>query len=335
MLKKFSIGFILSVMMLVLAACGGNDNDASTDSGSKKDTSNKDADITIGFSQVTQESPFYISLVEGAKEEAAKLGVELIVIDAQNDIEKQNADVQSLLTKGIDALILNPTNPSAVSPSMKAAKQNDVPVITVDRNTNDQPTAYVGRDNEEMGRLAGEKAVALLGGAGSAKGKIIELQGDAGGTVMMARHAGFHEMIEKEAGIEVIEGPYNDYIRAKAVTSMQDLLQAHPDVDLVYAHNDDMALGALQVLKQANLLDQVSIVGIDGLMEAIKHIEDGQYDATVLNDPITMGKLAVQTAVKIVKGEEVDKYIDGGTALVDSSNAGEYLNDEYDFAVME
>lgn len=333
MYKKFLLVTCFVLFVGVLVACGSN-NDKTTDgdNASNEATSQSEETIKIGFSQPTLESPFYISLVEGAEAEAEKLGVELQVVDAQNDIEKQNSDVQSLLTNDIDVLLLNPTNPSAVTPSLKAAEQANVPVITVDRNTEQEVTAYIGRDNEDMARLAGEIAVDLLGGKGEAKGKIIELQGDAGGTVMMARHDGFHEIVEQESGIEIMEGPYSDYIRSKAVSAMQDLLQAHPDVELVYAHNDDMALGAMQVLKQANKLDEVKIVGVDGLMEAVKQIDQGTFDATVLNDPIKLGELAVQTAVKVANGEEVDAYIDGGTGLITSENAADYLNEDLDFA---
>ncbi|WP_126429137.1 substrate-binding domain-containing protein [Brevibacillus marinus] len=318
----------------VLAAGCASTQPAQNATGESDGSAAGDDKIVIGFSQVTLDSPFYVALVQEAKLEADRQGVELIPVDAQNDIEKQNADVQDLITKGIDVLLLNPTNPTAVAPALAAAKQANIPVITVDRPTEEKVTAFVGRDNKEMGRIAGKKAVELLGGEGKAKGKIIEIQGDAGGKVMMDRHDGFHEIVEKEPGITIIEGPYSDYVRANAVKAFQDLLQAHPDVDLVYAHNDDMALGAVQVLEQAKV-DNVKIVGIDGLTEAIKAIIDGRYDATVLNDPAKLGALAIDTAVKVAKGESVPEYVDGGTGLIDASNAQEYYNAEEIFARMK
>lgn len=326
MMKKWLIGLLGITMVLVLAACG---EDESGDSGSTNDKDDKS--LVIGFSQVTLESPFYTSLVDGAKEAAEAEGVELIVVDAQNNIEKQNTDVQSLITKGIDVLLINPVNPSAVAPALKAAEAAGIPVITVDRATKEEVVSYIGRDNEEMGRIAGEKAIELLGGD-SASGKIIELQGDAGGTVTKARHDGFHEAVGKVAGIKIIEGPYNDYIRAKAVSSMQDLLQAHPDVNLVYAHNDDMALGAVQVLTQMGKLDEVQVVGVDGLMEAVKKIADGSFQATVINDPISLGSLAIQTAIKAGNGEEVDKIMNAEKGLIDESNVTNYVDDSKKFA---
>lgn len=327
MRKNIKFLAILMVLVLILAACSSKSSTSDGDKGEEKEDK-----LVIGFSQVTLESPFYTSLVDGAKQEAEKQGVELIVVDAQNDIEKQNSDVQSLITKGIDVLLINPVNPSAVSPALKAAERANIPVITIDRNTKEEVLSYIGRDNTAMGREAGKKAVELLGGAGKAKGKIIEIQGDAGGTVMQARHSGFHEIVGKESGIEVIEGPYSNYIRAEAVAAMQDLLQAHPDVNLVYAHNDDMALGAMQVLEKAGKLENVQIIGIDGLMEAVKQIKGGKYKATVINDPISLGTLAVDTAVKAGNGEDVEKYVDGGTGLIDESNVDKYLDDTKKFA---
>lgn len=327
-MKKNWVTIVLAMAFaLMLAGCGSDEKaEGATGSGSEESK-----DLVIGFSQVTLESPFYTSLVDGAKEEAEAAGVELKIVDAQNNIEKQNADIQSLITQGVDVLLINPVNPSAVAPALRAADSAGIPVITVDRATKEEVASYIGRDNEEMGRLAGEKAIELLGGD-SASGKIIELQGDAGGTVMQARHDGFHEIVEKASGVEIIEGPYSDYIRAKAVSSMQDLLQAHPDVKMVYAHNDDMALGAMQVLEQSGKLADVQVIGIDGLMEAVKKIEEGSYQATVINDPISLGVLAVQTAVKVGNGEEVEKVMNAETGLIDETNAADYVDDSSKFA---
>ncbi|WNC15641.1 substrate-binding domain-containing protein [Brevibacillus brevis] len=334
-MKKTNKWLMVSALFTSLVFAGCSSQPSASEGSGGSTAAGGDKKIVIGFSQVTSESPFYTALVDGAKAEAAKQGAELVVMDAQNDIEKQNADVQDLITKGIDVLILNPTNPTAVVPALTAAKQANIQVVTVDRPTEEKVAAFVGRDNKEMGRIAGKQAVALLGGEGKATGKVIELQGDAGGKVMMDRHDGFHEIVSKEPGVKIVEGPYSDYIRSKAVKAFQDLLQANPDVNLVYAHNDDMALGALQVLEQANMLDKVKIVGIDGLSEAVKAIIDGKYSATVFNDPIKLGSIVVDTALKVAKGEQVPEYVDGGTGLIDASNAKDVYNEKDVFAQMK
>jgi len=287
----------------------------------------------IGFSQCTLQSPFYVSLMRAAQEKAQEMGAELIYTDAQDDIIKQNSDVMDLITRGIDVLLLNPVNAGGVAPALRAAEEAGIPVITVDRPVGEQRAkVFVGRTNYDMGKLAGQVAVELLGGPGEAKGKVIEIQGAAGDQVMMDRRDGFHSIVEKEKGIEIIQSPYCYYIRSNAISAFQDLIQTHPDVKLVYAHNDDMALGAVQVLRQNDLLDDVFVVGIDGLMEAIKAIIDGEMDATVLNDPQYLGELAVEVALGVLAGKDYPEFVDAGTALVTIENAADYYNEDLTFA---
>ena len=287
---------------------------------------------SIGFSQCILDSPFYVALMDAAKDAAASHNIDFIYLDAQNNIQKQNNDILDLINRGVSALIINPVDPDGVKPALERARRAGIPVITVDRPVNDKVDCFIGRDNRTMGKLAGELAVNLLGGKGKAKGKILELQGDAGGSVMMARRDGFHTAVDKE-NITVIQSPYCNYIRANAVKAAQDIIQAHPDIDLIYAHNDDMALGGLQVFEQAK--KKVYVVGVDGLMEAVKAIIDGRYNGTAMNDPAVLGRKAVETAIKLKNKEKVPEYIDGGTNLIDKSNAKTFYNEKNSFAVMK
>ncbi|WP_234320247.1 substrate-binding domain-containing protein, partial [Streptomyces sp. SBT349] len=244
--------------LMAMAACsvsttpGGSDND---------DDGGGDGSVTIGFSQATQQSPFYVQLSRGAEDAAEAAGAELFVSDASGDVTKQNNDIQDLITRGVDVLLVNPVDPQGVRPGLAAAEAAGVEVVTVDRPVPEGATSHVGRDNEEMGRLVGERVAEELGSDG---GKVVEIMGDAGGAVARDRSAGFHEAVEAADGIQIVEGPYCNYIRSEAVTAMQDLIQTNPDVEVVYAHNDDMALGALQVLRE-NGRDDVMVAGVDGL----------------------------------------------------------------------
>lgn len=184
------------------------------------------ADYKIGFSQCTLASPFYVTMKEVAEDYAKQLGVDFVCVSADDDVTKQNNDINDMISSGINALILNPINAEGVAPAIEACQKADIPVITVDRNVNDGNTAYVGRDNEEMGRLVGEALVEELGGKDKAEGKILEIQGTAGDTVMMARRDGFESAIAEAPGLEVIQSAYCDYTRSKAVTATQDLLQS-------------------------------------------------------------------------------------------------------------
>lgn len=283
--------------------------------------------LKIGFSQVTLQSPFYVQLRNGAEAAAQADGDTLIFLDANGDVSKQNNDIQDLITQGVDALIINPVNPDAVVPSLEAAVAAGIPVITVDRSINGEGvTAHIGRDNKEMGRLVGEAVVARLAADGVEGAKIIEIQGDAGGAVMMDRRDGFHAAVEG-SGHTIVQGPYAEYIRANAVTAMQDLLQANSDVKVVYAHNDDMALGALQVLSE-NGRDDVLVAGVDGLSEALALMESGgNYVATALNDPQYLGDVTIQVAREAAAGREVSDFVDAGTELVNADNVAEFPHD--------
>jgi len=283
-------------------------------------------DLKIGFSQVTLQSPFYVQLRDGAKAAAAKDGDELIFLDANGDISKQNNDIQDLLTRKVDVLIINAVNPDAVGAALDAAKRAKVPVIAVDRAINAPVATTIGRNNEHMGELSGKALLAALQQKGVSKGTVIEIQGDAGGTVMKERRKGFHTALGG-SGFTIVDGPYSEYMRANAVTAMQDLLQAHPDVKAVIAHNDDMAMGALQVLTESGKKD-VLVAGIDGLSEALDAIAKGnQYVSTALNDPRYLGEVAIDTARKLAAGQTVPNSIDAGTEVVTKANVAQVKHD--------
>ena len=290
--------------------------------------------LVVGFSNVSQDSPFYGVLTDGAKATIESMGATCIVVDAQNDIKKQNNDIADLVNKKVNAMIINPVDPQGVTPSLTLCAQNNIPVFTVDRPVSGgNVVAHVGRDNTAMGKLMGDKAVELLGGVGKAQGKVLEVMGDAGGKVMEARSGGFHEAVDKEPGIKVIQTPYCDYVRSKAVTAVMDIIQANKDFNLVYAHNDDMAVGAYQVLQQNNMTN-VKVLGVDGLMEAVKLIADPKstYEATTINDPIKLGQVLAETVMKSLNGEKVDALIDAGTGVIDKANAASFIDDTKTFA---
>lgn len=320
----------LAGLALLMTACGGTTTDDPTEPSGTETSSPTNGETTgealkIGFSQVTLQSPFYVELKEGAEAAAEAAGHELFFIDANGDVNKQNNDIQDLITRGVDILILNPVNPEAVIPSIQAAQEAGIPVITVDRPVESGSVAHVGRDNVEMGRLVGEVVKTYLGDEG---GKIIEIQGDAGGIVMMNRRDGFESVFEGDDSVEVVQGPYAEYIRANAVTAMQDLLEANSDVKVVYAHNDDMALGALQVLRESGR-DDVKVAGVDGLTEALEAMADGgQYIASSLNDPRYLGDVTIQVAERVAAGDDVPEFVDAGTTIVTPDNVEEFLGDK-------
>ena len=327
-MNKRSLALLAAAVMAVSACSGSAATSAPTTAPAASTgaaagcTPITGTNLPIGFAEVTMQSPFYVELVKAAQDEATKLGYDMTMLDANGDVAKQNKDVQDLITKGIKALILNPANPEAVQPSIDAAKAAGIKVITVDRPVASGADVHVGRDNVKMGQLVGQEASKLLKDGG----KVIEIQGDAGGIVMQNRRDGFEGAIKSNPAIKLVQGPYAEYIRANAVKAMQDLLTANPDVKLVYSHNDDMSLGASQVLESAGVKG-VNITGVDGLMEALKSMKAGTYNATALNDPQYLGRLTVQAADRLLHCQKTAPTIDAGTTLVTPANVDQYLGD--------
>jgi ribose transport system substrate-binding protein len=317
---------LLAVASMAVSACSGSAATpaptTATSTAPAACTPVTGTNLPIGFSEVTLQSPFYVELVNAAKEEAKTLGYDMTMIDANGDVAKQNKDIQDLITKGIKVLILNPANPEAVQPSIEAAKAAGIYVVTVDRPVASGASVHVGRDNVAMGKVVGDEAARILADGG----KVIEIQGDAGGIVMQNRRDGFEGAIKGNSKIVLVQGPYAEYTRANAVKAMQDLLTAHPDVKLVYSHNDDMSLGASQVLDSAGVTG-VTITGVDGLMEALKMMKEGKFSATSLNDPQYLGRLTVQAADRLLKCQETAPTIDAGTTLVTPANVDQFLGD--------
>ncbi|MCI8939093.1 MAG: substrate-binding domain-containing protein [Dorea sp.] len=340
-MKRKVVSMLMCVALIgtMLMGCGSGGNeetadDAKTeDAGDAADDSGAGETYKIGFSQATVASPFYTTMVDTAQAYAEELGVDIQIVSADEDVTKQTNDINDMIQSGIQCLIVNPVNSEGCATAFAACADAGIPVVTVDRLAADGFTAAIVRDNEEMGRMVGECLLEELGGADKASGKILEIQGTAGDQVMMARRDGFESVFKDVAGIEIVQSVNCDYARAKAVAATQDLLQANSDVVAIYGHNDDMAVGAAQVCAEKKLND-VKVCGVDGLMEAVKMIEDGKYVCTTMNDPATELRVAIDTAIKLIKGEDVDKEVDAGTGLINAENVADYVGDG-DFAEMK
>jgi ribose transport system substrate-binding protein len=318
-LKKVLCVTLALATMVSISACG-----KSTTASNQDTSSSSKKKIVIGFSQCNTDSPYYVTLQDAAKKAAEAAGAEFRLVNAASNISKQNQDVQDLIQAGADIIILDPVNSTGMAPAVAAAKNANIPLVTVNRPVTEGATAHVGEDNLKMGQLVGEEALKLLGGKGKATGKILELMGSGGNQNTINRSKGFHDAFAGE-NVKFIQSPYCDFNRAKAVTAAQDLLQANPDVKLIYAHNDDMAIGGLQVATQNGM--KVYVAGVDGLMEAVKFIQDGKYNVTTMNDPQLQGKSSVDTALKILKGEKVDSFVDVGTKVITKDNVKDYVGD--------
>ena len=255
---------------------------------------------TVALVVSTLNNPFFVSMKEGAQKEADKLGYELIVLDSQNNPAKELANVQDLTVRGTKVLLINPTDSDAVGNAIKMANQAKIPVITLDRvASSGEVVSHVASDNAFGGKVAGDFLAKKLGEGA----KVIQLEGIAGTSAARERGAGFMKSAEKNKFAMLASQPA-DFDRTKGLNVMQNLLTAHPDVQAVFAQNDEMALGALRALQTAGKSD-VMVVGFDGTPDGEKAVNDGKLAATVAQLPEQIGAKGVDTADKVLKGEKV------------------------------
>lgn len=255
---------------------------------------------TVGLSVSTLNNPFFVALRDGAKSAAAKAGLDLVVLDAQDKVDKQVADIEDLVQKKVKVILVNPTDAAAVVPAILRANAAGIPVITVDRAASGGQVAYhIASDNVAGGKLAGELACKLLGG----KGKVVELEGIPGSSAARDRGAGFNAAIKACPGVKVVARQTANFDRAQGLSVMENVLQAQPAIDAVFAHNDEMALGALQAIKASKR--PIKVIGFDATDDAVKAVEGCEMAATVAQQPSEMGRLAVEKAAAVAKGGKI------------------------------
>lgn len=295
-MKKWT-AWLLALTMVLMAAC------STEQPGSTSETETKDGDYEIGLSISTLNNPFFVALKEGAEEQANEMDATLTVADAQNDAAKQVNDVEDMIQKGMDLILINPTDSEAVGAAVQAANDAGIPVITVDRNAETgDVVAHVASDNVGGGQLAGDYMVELVGEGQ----KVVELEGIPGASATRDRGQGFNEAIDGK--LEVVAKQSANFDRAEGLTVMENILQDNKDIVAVFAHNDEMALGAVQALEAAGMSD-VKVIGFDATDDAVKAVEGGTMAATVAQKPAEIGKLGVEAAINHLKGETVEENI--------------------------
>lgn len=280
--------------------------------------------IKIGFSQGTLHSSWRVKMVEGNRDYAEKNlpDVELIITNGEDSASKQVADVESLMAQSVDILLMSPVTAEALTPVVKQVMDAGTPVVTMDRKVNTDVTLHIGADN----KLIGEAAAHFIGKDLGGQGNVIEIQGTAGASATVDRHEVFRAVLaEHYPGVKVIADQVCNYTREPALKFMEDMLQRFGpgEIQVVYAHNDEMALGAVTALEAAGRLDEVKVVGIDGQETAYEAIKDGRMAATFTYHFVAPE--GVQYAYKIAKGETFPNEIVLETRQVDASNVDQFL----------
>ncbi|MGM0896736.1 MAG: ribose ABC transporter substrate-binding protein RbsB [Bacillota bacterium] len=298
-MKKMLLMFVLLAMM-VLAACSME----APGSDSEETTGGEEAsgDYTIGFSISTLNNPFFVTLSEGAEAKASELGATLSVVDAQDDASKQASDVEDLIQQGVDMILINPVDSEAVASAVASANNADIPVITVDRSAESgEVVSHIASDNVAGGEMAAEHLLSLVGDGA----QVAELEGVPGSSAARERGEGFNNIAADS--MDVVAKQTANFNRAEGLSVMENILQANPDVTGVFAHNDEMALGALEAIEASG--KDVTVVGFDATDDAVAAVEEGRLAGTIAQKPEMIGEMAVETAIQHLDGEEVEASI--------------------------
>jgi len=263
-------------------------------------------ETTFGISISTLNNPFFVSLRDGAQERADALGVRLIVVDAQDDSAQEASNIDDLIQQGIDALLVNPTDSDAIVPSINRANEAGIAVFTIDRGaTGGDVVAHVASDNFAGGELAGQFLLDEIGNAGL----VVELEGIPGTSAARDRGAGFNNVVDAAGDVSVVARQTANFNRAEGLTVFENILQTQAEIDGVFAHNDEMILGAIEAAIAAGRDQEIIFVGFDAVDDAVNAVNAGTLRATVAQKPAEIGALGVQAAFDHSQGGAVQDFI--------------------------
>ena len=263
------------------------------------------AEKTLGLVISTLNNPFFVTLKQGAEEAATKAGVKLVVLDAQDDSAKMTAAMEDLIQQKVDAILVNPTDSDAVTPSIMKANAAGIPVLTIDRGASGgQVLCHVASDNVAGGVMAGEFLAKKLEG----KGNVVELVGIPGTSAARDRGKGFNDAIATFKDIKVVASQAADFSRDKGLKVFENILQAQPEIAGVFAHNDEMILGAVAAAEAAGRKG-IIFVGFDAVDDAVAAVKACKLAATVAQQPAVIGAMGVEKAVAHLGGEKLPEFI--------------------------
>ncbi|MET0650430.1 MAG: sugar ABC transporter substrate-binding protein [Pyrinomonadaceae bacterium] len=283
----------------------------------------------IALVMKTANNPFFIEMQKGAEEAAKRLGVELVVQAAERevDVEKQMQIVENLIQTRVAALCVTPSGSREIVPAIDKANRANIPVVIVDTRVDAKALSesggkiatFIGSDNYEGGKVAGEFLAKHLNG----KGKVAVLEGIPGHETGDSRLRGFRDALKATPGVEIVASQTANWERDQGFNVFQNILQSHPDVSAVFACSDLMALGAVEAIAAAKKTGQIAVVGFDALAEARDAVRQGSMVGTVAQSPDRMGALAVENAVKLLKGEQVNAEFVVPIKLITRENLGQ------------
>jgi ribose transport system substrate-binding protein len=292
------------------------------------------AGVKIGYSSPSQNAPFYVVLSQYIQMYTESYGMEFIMADGQDDILKQITSMEDLVTAGVRILILNPLDHKAMVPAVNSIEDSGIPVFIVDSQI-DQEANYITSiqaDNEGNGELIGEWVVHNLGNTNV---QVALISGSQGNPVGREKRLGFvrgftetQMMTKGGADLRIVSQGWGNWTNIGGLEAMEDILVAYPDVNLLVAENDAMGIGALKAINESGKSGKIMIVGFDGQKEAYELIKTGEFSATALNSPKELARLVVESVVKFLNGEQLNKVIYTPAVLITKDNVDKYYDPE-------
>jgi ribose transport system substrate-binding protein len=318
--KYFLINVSIMVLLLSLAACGKQNTESNNStSDSKEGISEGKPKVAVVIRALNAE--YYKLMEAGAKQAFEDLGVEGEVLAPTNDTDfiGQNNMLEDLLSEGVDALVVMPTQSEAAIPVLQKYKEKNIPVIVVDSDVDwEGKTTFIGTDNVTAGEEAGKLLASML----SPGDEVAIIEGVSGTPTSEQRVSGAEKGL-KDAGMKIVASQAADSSRDKAVSVMENILTANPDVKGVFAINDEMALGTLRAINSKNL--EIPVIGLDGITEAVESIQQSGMEATVAQKPYNMTYTGVESALKVINAETVEKRVDSGFDVITKENSEEQM----------
>ncbi|MBB6247077.1 ABC transporter substrate-binding protein [Rhodanobacter sp. A1T4] len=290
-------------------------------------------DAVVGFSQSEKEdNPFRIAETKSITDEAARIGVKrFIKTNAQSTLSKQISDIQDLISQGSQVLIVAPLNSDGLEPALSVARAKNIPVLTIDRQLNATAckdyVSFLGSDFVEQGKRAADQLITGTQG----KGNVGILLGASGNGVTTGRTKGFvDEMAAKAPAIKIVAQQTGNFDRSTAQSVTEQLLQAHPEISVIYAENDEMGLGAQAAIIAAGKSPgkDIQIYSVDGTRNAVSQIVAGAYNGVIESNP-RFGPLAFATLKTFLSGSPVSQNIVIDDTQYDSSNAAKSVNSAF------
>lgn len=323
-MKALKLITLLLAAVGILAGCGGGaaaptNVPAATSAPAAKQP--KDIKILVDMKGPGGGNPFWAAVEKGATDAAKATGAQVTVLapPQESDVPSQISQIEDQISKGVDGIAIAPTDPAALAPVLQKAMDKGIKVVFIDTKGTNPGVTFIGTNNETGAKLAADYMCKTL----KSGDKVAILQGIITQSTGKARADGAHAGLAA-CGLNIVAETPAEWDTAKGQAAMEDILTKNPDLKGVFGSNDNMALGAVQAIKNAKMTGKIVVVGFDANPNAAAAVLAGDMNATVAQAPSNMGKLGVENLIKLIQGQKIDPVIDTGTELVTKDNAAKY-----------